>query len=229
MTASGKSCTRSLAISIGRQRAAQGTVHELLRQIFALLFHLGALGLIILGILDSSFLFLPVGNDLLLIALVARNHGNFLIYLLAASFGSATGVVLLDLATRTGGEEGLKKLMSQKRVAYLKKKMKQHAAIALVVASLAPPPFPFTAVIASASALQYPRLRLITVVFGARAARFALVGLAAIWLQSDLLRIANSTWFAWFMAAFTALCLIGSVVSVIRWIRLSRSTKRSTA
>ena len=207
-----------------------GTVHVLLRHVFEFLFRLGALGLVLLGILDSSFLFLPVGNDLLLIALVSQNHSNFLIYLLAASSGSAMGVALLDLVTRKGGEEGLKKLMSQKRLTYLKKKMKQHAAIAVVVACLAPPPFPFTAVIAAASALQYPRLRLILVVFCARAARFSLVGLAAIWLRSDILRIANSTWFVWFMAAFTAVCLIGSVLSVIRWVRLSRrSVRHSTA
>jgi membrane protein YqaA with SNARE-associated domain len=206
-------------------------VHALLSHIFAFLFRLGALGLIFLGILDSSFLFLPVGNDLLLIALVAQNHGYFLVYLLAASFGSALGVALLDLATRKGGEEGLKKLMPQKRLSYLKKKMKDRAAIALVVASLAPPPFPFTAVIAAASALQYPRARLLAVVFGARAVRFSLVGLAAIWLQRDIMRIANSREFAWFMEGFSALCLIGSVLSVVRWVRLSRSrsAKRSAA
>jgi hypothetical protein len=47
-------------------------------------------------------------------------------------------------------------MMSRKRLNYLKKKMSQSAAVPLIVACLAPPPFPFTAVVAAASAFQYP-------------------------------------------------------------------------
>jgi len=204
-------------------------VHVLIRHLFAALFHLGAVGLVILGILDSSFLFLPVGNDLLLIALVAGHHGQFLSYVLAASFGSVAGVLLLDLVCRKGGEEGLKKMMTPKRLVYLKKKMQQHSGIALIIACLSPPPFPFTAIVAAASALQYPRLHLLGVVFCARVVRFALIGLAAIWLNREILRIANSPEFVWFMEGFTALCVIGSIASIIRWVHLSRSQTRSRA
>jgi hypothetical protein len=70
--------------------------------------------------------------------------------------------------------------MSPKRLDYLKKKMSHSAAIPLVVTCLAPPPFPFTAVIAAASAFQYPKSRLLGYVFAARAVRFTLIGLAAI-------------------------------------------------
>jgi membrane protein YqaA with SNARE-associated domain len=201
-------------------------MHVLIRHLFAFFLHLGAFGLVLLGVLDSSFLFLPVGNDLLLVVLVARNHGQLPVYVLAASLGSAAGVLLLDLVCRKGGEEGLKKMMSRKRLSYLKKKMKQNAAVPLIVACLAPPPFPFTAVIAAAGAFQYPRLRLLGLVFGARAIRFSLIGLAAIRFGRGILRIANAPQFTWFMVGFTALCLIGSTLSIIRWIRLSRSPFR---
>src|SRR6266853_2772233 len=107
--------------------------------------------------------------------------------------------------------------------------MQQHSGIALIIACLAPPPFPFTAIVAAASALQYPRLHLLGVVFCARVVRFSLIGLAAIWLNREILRIANSLEFAWFMEGFTALCVIGSVASIIRWVRLSRSQTRPRA
>lgn len=175
-----------------------------------------------LGILDSSFLFLPFGNDLLLVILVARHHAYLPVYVVTASLGSALGVMLLDLVCRKGGVEGLKKMMSQRRLNYLKKKMSQNAAIPLIVTCLAPPPFPFTAVIAAASAFQYPRPRLLDYVFGARAARFTLIGLAAMYFGRSILRIANSPEFTWFMVGFSALCIIGSAMSVMRWIRLSR-------
>jgi membrane protein YqaA with SNARE-associated domain len=204
-------------------------VHSLVLEVFAGLLHLGAFGLIILGVLDSSFLFLPVGNDLLLVALVAENHQQFLVYVLAGSLGSVAGVALLDLVCRKSGEEGLKKMMTPRRLAYLKNKMQEHAGVALIIACLAPPPFPFTTVVAAASALQYPRLRLLGTVLGARAIRFSLIGLAAIWLNREILRIANSSKFAWFMAGFSVLCVVGSTVSIVRWVRLSRSKPRRRA
>jgi membrane protein YqaA with SNARE-associated domain len=193
------------------------------RPLFTLLLHAGGLGLIILGTLDSSFLFLPFGNDLLLVILTARHHENLPLYVLTASVGSATGVLLLDLVCRKGGEEGLKKIVSPKRHDYLKKKMSQNAAVALIVACLTPPPFPFTAVVAAASAFQYPRPRLLAYVFGARAVRFTLIGLAAIYFGRRIIRMANSPEFFWFIVGFSALCLIGSAISVMRWIRLSRA------
>jgi hypothetical protein len=106
---------------------------------------------------------------------------------------------------------------------YLKRQMKKHAAAALVISCLAPPPFPFGAAIATASAFQYPRPRLLMVVFVARAARFCLVGWAAIYFGRGILRIANSPQFMWFMGGFIALCLTGSVVSIIHWVRIGRS------
>jgi membrane protein YqaA with SNARE-associated domain len=198
-------------------------MHRLFRSLFALFFHIGPFGLVILGILDSSFLFLPFGNDLLLVVLVVRHHGYLPLYVLAASIGSTTGVLVLDSVCRRGGEEGLKKMMSRKRINYLKKRMSQNAAAPLIVTCLAPPPFPFTAVIAAASAFQYPRLRLLGYVFSARALRFTIIGLAAIWFGHRILRIANSPAFTWFIVGFSALCIIGSTLSVIRWIRLSRT------
>ena len=64
-------------------------MHALLRPLFAFLLHIGPLGLVILGILDSSFLFLPFGNDILLVVLVTRHHEYLPLYVLAASLGSA--------------------------------------------------------------------------------------------------------------------------------------------
>jgi membrane protein YqaA with SNARE-associated domain len=193
------------------------------RPLFLFLLHAGGFGLVILGILDSSFLFLPFGNDLLLVILTARHHENLPLYVLAASIGSATGVLLLDLVCRKGGEEGLKKMMSRRRLDYLKRKMSQNAAVALIVTCLTPPPFPFTAVVAAASAFQYPRPRLLAYVFGARAVRFTLIGLAAIYFGRRIVRIANTPEFTWFIVGFSALCLIGSAISIMRWMRLSRA------
>lgn len=196
----------------------------MLRSLFGWFLHIGASGLVLLGVLDSSFLFLPLGNDLLLALLVARNHEQFPVYVLAASAGSTIGVVLLDLVCRRMGEEGLTRVLPQKRLQYLMKKVRQQAWIAIFVACVAPPPFPFTPVIAAASALQHPRAPLFGIVFAARTLRFSLVGLAALRFGSGILRITQSTGFQWFIIGFAVFCLIGSAVSVTRWLRHIKRT-----
>jgi membrane protein YqaA with SNARE-associated domain len=170
-----------------------------------------------------SFLFLPVGSDLLTVILVARHHQWLPLYVLAGAAGSAIGVFLLDLVCRKGGEAGLKRLVKPKLLGFLKCKMEEHAAVMLIVTCLAPPPFPFGAAIAVASAFQYPKARLLMLVLATRAIRYSLIGWAAIHFGRGILKIADSAEFLWFMEAFIAFCLIGSVVSIIHWIRIGRS------
>jgi membrane protein YqaA with SNARE-associated domain len=194
-----------------------------IRHLLAFFLQYGVLGLVLLAVADDSFLFLPIGSDLLTVVLVARNHGRLALYALAAATGSTIGVFLLDLVCRNLGEAGLKRIVKPKLLDSLKHQMQRRAAAVLVVSCLAPPPFPFGAAIAAASALQYPRPRLLIVVFLARLARFALVGWSAIYFGRRILRIANSTEFLWFMGIFITFCLIGSVLSILHWIHVGRS------
>ena len=194
-----------------------------IRHLLAFFLQYGAFGLVLLAVADDSFLFLPIGSDLLTVVLVARNHDRLALYALAAAAGSTVGVFLLDLVCRNLGEAGLKRIVKPKLLDSLKRQMQRRAAAVLVVSCLAPPPFPFGAAIAAASALQYPRPRLLSVVFLARLARFALVGWSAIYFGRHILRIANSPDFLWLMGAFITFCLIGSVLSILHWIRVGRS------
>jgi len=202
--------------------AQQPEVHIFFRQMFLHLVQMGALGPLMLGILDSSFLFAPFGNDFLLVDLTSRDRDHLPLYVLSASLGSTLGVLLLDLVCRKGGQEGLKRMLSHRRFEYLKSKMAKRSTLAVVVACLAPPPFPFTIVVAAASAFQYARSRLLTVVFLARAARFTLLGLLALWLGRHILRIIRSEEFTWIIIGFSMLCLIGSAIQIFRWIQRSR-------
>ncbi len=116
----------------------------------------------------------------------------------------------------------MKHHVSPKRLDYFKRKVSKNAGIALAVASLAPPPFPFTPVVAAASAFEYPRWKLLTVIFFTRLIRFTIVGLLAIWLGRHILAIAKTPTFAWCIAIFIALCSIGSALSIYKWVRSSR-------
>ncbi len=199
-------------------------MHSLLRYLFLWLLRLGVFGPLLLGIADSSFLFLPFGNDLLIVILTVRNHAHLALYVVTASIGSTLGVLLLDAVCRKGGEEGLKKMMKPGRLEYFKRSMTNQAAIAILLACLAPPPFPFTLVIASASAFEYPRQRLLGLVFFARSIRFTIVGLLAIHYGRQILRIAREPETTWIMLGFILLCVLGSAYQVTQWVRRSRRT-----
>jgi membrane protein YqaA with SNARE-associated domain len=194
----------------------------MVRHLLAWFLKLGIFGPLILGIADSSFLFLPFGNDLLVVILVARNHARLAFLVLSAAVGSTLGVLLLDAVCRKGGEEGLKKMMKPRRLEYFKRRMTNQAGIAIATACLAPPPFPFTLVIAGASAFAYPRPRLLGLVFLSRAVRFTIVGLLAIQFGRDILRIAGLPATTWIMLGFIALCASGSAFQVMQWVRRSR-------
>lgn len=198
-------------------------MRQAFRPIFLFFLHIGPFGLLLLGVLDSSFLFVPLGNDLLLVALTVRDHALLPLYVAMAVCGSTLGCYLLDLSVRTGGKAGLKLLLPGKRVEYMEKKIADHAATALLVATLAPPPFPFTVVIAAVAALNYPRAKMLAVIAGGRAVRFSILGLLAIWLGRHILRITRTPAFEWSMTAFVALCIIGSSISIYNWMKRSRS------
>ena len=195
---------------------------SVLRPLFVWLLSLGLFGPLIFGIADSSFLFLPFGNDLLVVILTVNNRPHLPWYVATAAIGSTLGVLLLDAVCRKGGEEGLKRMMKPRRLEYFKRHMSNQAAIAIGLACLAPPPFPFTVVIASASAFAYPRARLLGLVFITRAVRFGIVGWLAIRFGRDILRIAREPETTWIMLGFIAVCIIGSAFQVLQWVRRSR-------
>ncbi|HZS54952.1 MAG TPA: hypothetical protein VFA65_11145 [Bryobacteraceae bacterium] len=179
--------------------------------------------------MDSSFLFLPFGNDLLVVAFVARNHDGWPFYVLSAVCGATLGVVLLDLVARRAGEAGIEKMAGQKRFESLKKRFEKHGGWGVALACLAPPPFPFTMVIAATSALGYPRLKLLGIVAASRAARFTILSLLAVRYGRRILGIMNTPEFKWAMIAFTMLCIVGSIFSVMKWLKGRRSWREARA
>jgi membrane protein YqaA with SNARE-associated domain len=192
--------------------------------LFVIFWKMGGPGLLLLGILDSSFLFVPLGNDLLVIAMAAHYHSirRSLYYAAMSTVGSVLGCLLVDVTLRKAGEKGLEKHLSKKRFVYVKDKVSKRAGWALALASLAPPPFPFTPFIMAAAALQYPRKRMLAVVGTARMARFTGLAALAYFHGERILRWARGDVVQGFLVGLFVLCVVGSVVSVYGWIKRSR-------
>ena len=189
------------------------------------LFHIGYFGPLVMGVLDSSFLILPFGNDLIVVGLVAGHHAGWPWYVLSAACGSTMGAFLLAFVSRKLGEEGIRKVSGDARYEKLKKRIGSRSGVAIAVAGLAPPPFPFTTVIAAVSALDYAFWRILLINFCARGVRFTILAILALKFGRGILTIARSAPFKWTMIAFVALCLIASGLSIWHWFRKTRQTK----
>jgi membrane protein YqaA with SNARE-associated domain len=195
---------------------------KFLSPFLSFLFQIGYFGPLVMGVLDSSFMVLPFGNDLLVLALVAQHPGGTPWYVLSAACGSTIGAAFLAIVSRKLGEDGLRKIVGEKRYPKLKRRIGNHSAAAVAVAALAPPPFPFTTVIAVVSVFDYSLWRILLINFVTRAARFTVLSVLAMKFGKQVLRIAKSSPFEWGMAIFIAVCLVASGLSIWRWTRKPR-------
>lgn len=189
-------------------------MHSLLFHLASFFLALGGFGVLLLGILDSSFLFLPLGIDLLMVALSVQHHDRMLYYAAMAAAGSVIGTFTTDWLSRKGGEAGLAGRVSPRRLKYIQGKVEKSAGVALAVSAVAPPGFPYTPVVMVAAALQYPRARLFSIVAMFRLIRFVIEGLLAIRFGPRILKIAEMSVVQHTILAIVAVSILGSAWSL---------------
>ena len=189
------------------------------RAVFAFFRRLGLMGVLLMSILDSSFLFLPFGNDVLLIALVSSKSRawNWLVYVVVSAIGSVIGVFVIDLLMRKTGEKGLERFVSKQKLDRLKDRMSTKAGITIFLATVLPPPFPFTPVVMTASALQVSRHKLFSIVFVGRLIRFTLEAIMALYFGRQVITYLDSDYVVYAIYGLIGVAVVGSVISLLRW------------
>jgi membrane protein YqaA with SNARE-associated domain len=198
------------------------------RSLVAFFVTLGVFGPFLLETLDCSYLYLPLANELLLTALLARGDGGaaggwwWLIYPLMSGAGAALGVFLLDLPARKAGEKGLKKIVDPKKLKWFTARLKKHAWLAVFVASFMPPPFPFRASIVAASALQTPRAPMLAGVFFGRWLRYTVESLLIVYFGRRLVAAMDSRAFDYVIYGLTGVAVVGSLVFIRKWFKRSK-------
>ena len=193
--------------------------------LFAIFIRLSGFGLFVLGVLDDSFLFVPLGIDLLMVALTVRNHKMLPIFITTATAGSVLGCLLIDLVARKGGKEGLARLVSGRQLNYIKRKVDSSAGWAIAVACVMPPPFPFTGIIIGAAGFQYPRNKLLIIVAIARMFRFLVLGVLALTFGERIVHLAETPGVRIAILILVAVSIVGSTVSIVSWVNRARNAR----
>jgi membrane protein YqaA with SNARE-associated domain len=131
--------------------ATPAATHSLRRWIY----HLGALGFIPLGLLDSSIIPLPGSMDVLTILLAARDAKLWPYYALMATVGSVLGGFVTYRLARKGGKESLARKISAKTLKRVYGIFERWGFAAIAVPALLPPPMPLVPFVLAAGAMQY--------------------------------------------------------------------------
>ena len=177
---------------------------------------LGGWGVFAAAVLDSSFLSLPNVVDLWVISLSVLNPARMVFYALAATIGSVTGCLALYFVTRKGEEILRRKNPDYSGLPRVRRWVEKYGALALLVASVLPPPTPFKLFVIAAGLARYRLERFVLVLFVGRGARYTVEGYLGV-------RYGRQVW-DWFINSGPA--VVGAVVVAIVLIILTRRLQR---
>lgn len=182
----------------------------------------GGWGLFAMSFLDSSFVPLPVFNDLALMVMAGQHPRRAVLYALLSTAGSVLGIFAIFGLAR-GGARFLWRKSTPGAVARAERWLKQNDFVALLVASLLPPPAPMKVIVLTAGVLQVDALRFGAAMLVGRGLRFGVEawlgarygGRAEAYLQQNL------GWVSW----LAVILILGVVVLYRRlaWRRPGRS------
>jgi membrane protein YqaA with SNARE-associated domain len=141
---------------------------------------LGAPGLFLVALGDSSFLSLPEVVDLLVVLMVARHHDRLVLYVCAATFGSLAGCLILYAIGRQGGHVIVAKRLTSAGVDRTLAALRRHGMLAVLVPALLPPPAPFKPFVLLAGAAEITPARFSLAVLAGRGARYLILGVLAV-------------------------------------------------
>jgi membrane protein YqaA with SNARE-associated domain len=142
-------------------------------------FHLGVVGLLLVSIVDSSFVPLPIPGvtDIMLIVYAAA-HENVFLLVAAATVGSALGGLISHAVGQAGGIAFLQKHVPAKMLARVTSWMERHAILAVSLPAILPPPMPLSPFVLVAGAVKMSRKKFMWAFTVSRFVRHAL----AVWL-----------------------------------------------
>jgi len=116
----------------------------------------GGIGLLVIAVLDSSFLSFPQVNDVLVIVLSAKYPERMPYYAGMTTLGSLIGCFMLFAVARRGGEVFMRKRLKGAHVDRALRLYQRFGLLAVVVPSLLPPPVPFKIFVVLAGAADVP-------------------------------------------------------------------------
>ena len=141
---------------------------------------LGAPGLFLVALLDSSILSLPEIADLLVIWMVVQHKERLVLYAASATLGSVCGCLALYFIGRKGGDALVRKRFRSSTVDKGLAAFQRHGLMAVLIPSILPPPAPFKIFVLLAGVAKIGVGQFATAVAIGRGARYFTEGFLAL-------------------------------------------------
>ena len=186
---------------------------DILARVSEFLIAFGPVGLFTVALLDSTFVPLPSSADALVIILSAAVPRWMVLYALTATAGSATGCWILYRISRRAGKRALARFSPAKQQR-VKDWIDRYDALAVGVACLLPPPFPFKLFVLTAGVFHFNVTRFLIAIVAGRAFRFLLVGYFAVQFGEEAKELL-ARYYPWIGLALTVLIAVGFVVRTL--------------
>jgi membrane protein YqaA with SNARE-associated domain len=176
----------------------------------------GAFGLFVVALLDSTFVPMPSSVDALMLLLSTAHPRWMLLYAFMATAGSATGCWILYQLSRRAGSRALKRF-SEKKQKRVKELIDRYDMLAVLVATLLPPPFPFKLFVVSAGVFRFSIVRFMIAIIVGRAFRFLLEGYFAIRF-GDQAKLILAKYYPWIG--------LGLVLAILLFVVMRKTLRR---
>ncbi|MBI4456527.1 MAG: DedA family protein [Acidobacteria bacterium] len=148
-------------------------------KIYGLVTMLGGPGLFIVAMADSSFLSVPEGNDVLIVALSIGQSWSRMCYLVLMTIaGSVLGCTLLYGLGRKGG--AFIHRIAKGRLLTAQAMYRKYGVWTIIVACLLPPPAPFKIFVLSAGFFRVSFVSFVLAIFVGRSVRYFAWGVLAV-------------------------------------------------
>ena len=173
-------------------------------------FHFGLLGILLVSIVDSSFVPLPVpGLTDIMVILFAAQHANPWLLIFASTFGSFLGGWFSYQVGQSGGMDFIQKRTPERIFKRVTGWMESHAILAVALPAILPPPMPLSPFVLAAGALKMSRNKFLITFTSSRLIRHTLAVWLGIHFGSMVLNLWNRFFTKW-----------GTPVLIFLWVAI---------
>jgi membrane protein YqaA with SNARE-associated domain len=189
---------------------------------------MGGPGLVLLGLADNSIIPLTGSMDVLNIWLAARHREPWPYYAFMATLGAVIGGYITYMLARKGGKETMERKLSKRRAAKVSKAFERWGFSAIAIPAVLPPPFPFVPFVVAAGAMQYSQKKFLAALILGRGVRYSIGAYLGFVYGRHILRFFDQ-YYKPAMAILIGLAVIGSVLSLIQYLRYKKTAAAHAA
>lgn len=172
--------------------------HHRANPLLHLLLSFGLIGVLLVSIVDSSFVPLPIpGLTDLMIVVLAAQHTNLILLVGAATIGSFLGGAISYQAGHSGGMGFLEKHVPPRILKRVCNWMQTHAILSVALPAILPPPMPLSPFVLAAGALKMSRQKFLATFTLSRLLRHAAAAALGVYYGPHVLRLWNRFTLKW--------------------------------